>query len=83
MKNAGVMMFAREPTRFYFHAVITCVRFRVKTKTHIIDRKDFSEDIVTNVDNAMKWLKTYIPLRYEISGGNYSEMRYPNCPTML
>jgi ATP-dependent DNA helicase RecG len=28
MKNAGVMMFAREPTRFHFHAAITCVRFR-------------------------------------------------------
>ena len=80
MKNAGVLMFAREPTRFYFHAVITCVRFRGKTKTHIIDRKDFSEDIITNVDNAMKWLKTYIPLRYEISGGKLQRDEIPELP---
>ncbi len=80
MKNAGVLMFAREPTRFYFHAAITCVRFRGKTKTHIIDRKDFSEDIITNVDNAMKWLKTYIPLRYEISGGKLQRDEIPELP---
>ena len=80
MKNAGVLMFAREPTRFYFHAMITCVRFRGKTKTHIIDRKDFSEDIITNVDNAMKWLKTYIPLRYEIGGGKLQRDEIPELP---
>ncbi len=80
MKNAGVMMFAREPERFYFHAIITCVRFRGKTKTHIIDRKDFSEDIITNVDNAMKWLKTYIPLRYEIGGGKLQRDEIPELP---
>ena len=80
MKNAGVLLFAREPTRFYFHAAITCVRFRGTTKTHIIDRKDFSEDIITNVDNAMKWLKTYIPLRYEIGGGKLQRDEIPELP---
>ncbi|HIE31165.1 MAG TPA: transcriptional regulator [Methanosarcinales archaeon] len=80
MKNAGVLMFAREPTRFHFHAAITCVRFRGKTKTHIIDRKDFGEDIITNVDRAMKWLKTYIPLRYEITGKKLQRDEIPELP---
>ena len=80
MKNAGVLMFAREPTRFHFHAAITCVRFRGKTKTHIIDRKDFGDDIITNVDNAMKWLKTYIPLRYEITGKKLQRDEIPELP---
>lgn len=80
MKNAGVLLFAREPTRFHFHAIITCVRFRGKTKTHIIDRKDFDEDIITNVDSAMKWLKTYIPLRYEITGKKLQRDEIPELP---
>ena len=80
MKNAGVLLFAMEPTRFYFHAIITCVRFRGKTKTHIIDRKDFDEDIITNVDSAMKWMKTYIPLRYEITGKKLQRDEIPELP---
>ena len=80
MKNAGVLLFAKEPTRFHFHAIITCVRFRGKTKTHIIDRKDFDEDIITNVDSAMKWLKTYIPLRYEITGKKLQRDEIPELP---
>jgi len=32
MKNAGVLLFAKEPTQFHFHALVTCVRFRGRTR---------------------------------------------------
>ena len=80
MKNVGVLLFAKEPARFHFHAVVTCVRFRGTNKTYIIDRKDFSEDIISNVENAMKWLKTFIPLRYEIGGGKLQRDEIPEIP---
>ncbi len=80
MKNAGVLLFARNPSLFHFHAIVTCVRFRGRDKTYIIDRKDFSEDIIANLENAMKWLKTYIPLRYEIGGGKLQREEIPEVP---
>jgi len=80
MKNAGVLLFAKDPTQFHFHAIITCVRFRGTDKTYIIDRKDFSDDIITNLENAMKWLMTYIPLRYEIGGKKLERDEIPEIP---
>jgi len=80
MKNAGVLLFAKDPPRFHFHAVVTCVRFRGRGKTYIIDRKDFSDDIISNLENAMKWLMTYIPLRYEIGGGKLQREEIPEIP---
>ncbi|MFA5903816.1 MAG: hypothetical protein WC836_07750 [Desulfobacula sp.] len=33
-----------------------------------MDRKDFNQDIVSNVDNTMLFLKQHIPVRYEFDG---------------
>lgn len=32
------------------------------------DRKDFNEDVLSNIDQAMIFLKRHLPVRYEITG---------------
>ena len=54
--------------RFYPHAGITCALYKGIEKVHVMDRKDFNRDIVSNVDNAMLFLKQHIPVRYEFDG---------------
>ena len=78
--NAGVLLFAKDPRRFHLHAIITCGRFKGTDKVHIIDRKDFADDLISNVENAMKWLMTYIPVRYETKAGSLYRDEVPEIP---
>lgn len=66
--NAGAMLFAKDLNKIYYHALVTCVRFKSNDRSHILDRKNFNEDIISNIENAVNFVLQYIPLRYEIEG---------------
>jgi ATP-dependent DNA helicase RecG len=34
----------------------------------VLDRRDFNEDLISNIDGAMNFLKRYIAVRYEMTG---------------
>lgn len=56
--NAGVLFFAENPSDFLSNNLITCVRFNGKTKTSgIIDRKDFENGFLRNVEAALEFVK--------------------------
>ncbi|MBT7260266.1 MAG: hypothetical protein HN888_04010 [Desulfobacula sp.] len=66
--NTGILFFAKNLDRFYPHAGITCALYKGLEKVDVLDRKDFNKDIVSNVDNAMLFLRQHIPVRYEFDG---------------
>ena len=66
--NAGIVMFARNLDHHYRHTVVTCALYKGTEKVTVLDRKDFNSDLVTNVDNAMVFLKQHLRLRYEFDG---------------
>ena len=66
--NTGILMFAKNLQDIYFHTAVTCALYKGTIKATILDRKDFNSDIVSNVDNAMLFLKQHIPVRYEFDG---------------
>lgn len=66
--NAGVLFFAREPTRFLRHAVVDCILFQGTDKVDILDRKELKFNLMENVRQAMIFLKLHLPLKYEITG---------------
>ena len=66
--NTGIFFFARDLDQFYPHAGITCALYKGIEKVHVLDRKDFNQDIIYNVDNAMLFLRQHIPVRYEFDG---------------
>ena len=65
LNNTGVMFFARNLADIYFHTVVTCALYKGRVKIDVIDKKDFNEDIISNIDNAMIFLRRHINLRYE------------------
>jgi ATP-dependent DNA helicase RecG len=67
--NAGVLFFAKRLADIYLHTEITCALYKGTEKVNVLDRKDFNEDILTNIDQAMIFLKQHIPVRYEMTGG--------------
>jgi ATP-dependent DNA helicase RecG len=66
--NTGVIFFAKSLQEIYYHTAVTCALYKGIEKVNVLDRKDFNEDIVSNIDSAMNFLKQYIPVRYEMTG---------------
>lgn len=76
--NAGVLFFAREPCRLIPQAYVTCIRYNGIESVNIIDRIDLREDIVSNIDNTMKFVSRSTRLGYEIKGLQRKEIpEYP------
>ncbi|MCX6567332.1 MAG: putative DNA binding domain-containing protein [Candidatus Aminicenantes bacterium] len=65
-RNAGVLFFAREPRRFFNQAYVTCLLFKGTSKVHILDRKDFGEGFVSDIEESMRFLERNTRTAYRI-----------------
>ncbi|MFH1209941.1 MAG: helix-turn-helix domain-containing protein [archaeon] len=65
-KNAGVLFFCDNVEKFFRHAIITCVLYKGNDKYKIMDRKDFTEDTISNYNGAMTFLVRNLRLEYKI-----------------
>ncbi len=72
--NAGVLMFARSPARFFLQASVTCAVFQGKTKTNIIDQIVFSGSLVRNYRDTLEYLVSHLNTEYHIKGGPRQEV---------
>ena len=68
LNNAGILLFAKEPNKFFRQNFITCVLYKGKEKVDIIDRKDFNNDLLNNYEDTFAFLKQHLRLEYEIKG---------------
>ena len=68
VKSGGVLFFAKHPERFFFHAVVRCVRFKGTDKVYILDDKTFGGPLVQQYHQAMEWLQGKLQVAYEIEG---------------
>ena len=66
LNNAGVLFFAKQPARVLPHCVVTCLLFKGNSKVHILDRKSFEFDLLTNIDEALLFIERHLNLAYEI-----------------
>ncbi len=57
MTNAGAWLLADDIQRFSLQAGVTCAVFRGTTKTHILDRKEYTRDLVSNFEDSMEYLQ--------------------------
>ena len=68
VNNTGALFFSKNLSDIYKHTVVTCALYRGTEKVDVLDRKDFNEDTLSNIDQAMIFLKRHLSLRYEITG---------------
>lgn len=68
LNNTGILFLGNNPERYLLHSVVTCTLYKGKEKVTILDRKDFNSDIISNIENALIFLKRHLNLRYEITG---------------
>lgn len=65
--NAGILFFSDEMDKYLFHARITCALFKGTEKHTVLDRKDFSLNVIKNIEDTMVFFKQHLKLRYEIT----------------
>jgi ATP-dependent DNA helicase RecG len=65
-RNAGVLFFAKEPRRFFNQAYITCLLFKGERKVDVLDRKDFAEGIVEDIESSLRFIERNTRTAYKI-----------------
>ncbi|MDD5656833.1 MAG: helix-turn-helix domain-containing protein [Elusimicrobia bacterium] len=70
IKNAGILFFAAEPYDFLHQSQMTLVAFKGTEKGHIYDRLDVRNDLLTQFNEAVLFLKKHLNVRSEIRGVN-------------
>lgn len=70
VKNAGVMFFAKDPRRAILQCQMTLLAFKGSDRTHIYDRKDVQDDLLTQYKEAIIFLEKHLNVRSEIEGVN-------------
>lgn len=73
LKNAGVLLFAKDITKFFLKATITCVLYEGTDKYNIIDKKEFTKDLYSNYQDALNYLKSKLNTMLIITGGPHEK----------
>lgn len=72
--NAGVLFFAEDLKRYIFHAKVTLIAFKGTDRIHIYDRQDIADDLLTQFNGAIVFLKRHLNIRSEIMGVNRKDI---------
>ena len=60
LTNAGILFFTKDPTPLLPQATITCVAYNGIEKVDILDRKDFSSDLISSVESGLAFLRRHL-----------------------
>ena len=78
INQTGVLFFAKNPNLLLRHAYVDCIRFNGTEKIDIIDRILLDKDLITNIDEAIKFVKRNTRIKYEIKDIKRKEIpEYP------
>jgi len=66
LTNAGVLFFTKSTEFLILQATVVCVLYKGTVKLNILDKKDFSGDIIKNIEDAVLFIKRHTNLEYKI-----------------
>jgi ATP-dependent DNA helicase RecG len=68
VKNAGILFFAKDVYEHLHQAQTTLLAFKGTDRFHIYDRRDVRDDLLTQFNEAVAFLKKHMNIRSEIRG---------------
>lgn len=78
LTNAAVLLFGKNPQKFFLHAEARCARFKGTEAVEFIDMKIFGGNIIDQRDNVVEFIKEHIRLHAKIVGTEREETwEYP------
>ncbi|MBN2650902.1 MAG: hypothetical protein JXR63_00865 [Spirochaetales bacterium] len=66
MNNAGVLFFTESTQLLCEQATITCGVFDGTARINVLNRKDYSLDMITNINNTLHFIKQELRVKYEM-----------------
>jgi len=72
--NAGILFFAKNVDNFIKQSQLTLLAFKGSEKMHIFDRQDIKDDLLTQFNQAIFFLKKHLNIRSEIKGVNREDI---------
>jgi ATP-dependent DNA helicase RecG len=74
VKNAGILFFAKDVYEYLHQAQTTLLAFKGTERRHIYDRRDVRDDLLTQFNEAVDFLKKHLNVRSEIKGVNREDI---------
>ncbi|MFH1950463.1 MAG: ATP-binding protein [Pseudomonadota bacterium] len=74
VKNAGILFFAKDVYEYLHQAQMTLLAFKGTGRLHIYDRRDVRDDLLTQFNEAVAFLKKHLNVRSEIRGVNREDI---------
>ncbi|HBY20425.1 MAG: hypothetical protein A2Y24_07450 [Clostridiales bacterium GWE2_32_10] len=68
--NAGLLFFIKDYDYYVMQGKVVCALYKGNEKLYIIDKKDFSNNLISAIDDTMAFLEKHLNLRYEINNEN-------------
>lgn len=66
INNTGILFFTQHPVQHIPQSAVTCVAYKGNSKVDVLDKKTFELDLISNIDEAINFLKRHLNLSYEI-----------------
>jgi len=77
-KNVVHLFFSKSIKKFNRSAYTTCILFKGKDRSYIIDRKDFDGNLIEQVEDTVRFIQKNTMLTYKIKGIEREEIpQYP------
>jgi len=67
MNYSGVLLFTKEITKYLRNSNVICVLYQGDGRAHILDKKEFTSDLVSNYNSAMEFIKEKLNTEYIIN----------------
>lgn len=74
VKNAGILFFAKDVYEYLHQAQMALLAFKGTDRLHIYDRRDVRDDLLTQFNEAVAFLKKHLNVRSEIRGVNREDI---------
>src|SRR3989344_1622216 len=68
LTNAAILLFGKNPSRFFNNSMVKCGRFRGVTKEEFIDMKDFEGNLFECLEKSIDFIKNHLKLSAKIKG---------------
>jgi len=64
IRNAAVLLFSKNPYKYFFSSRTRCIHFRDNERIEILDKKEVDKGIIGNIEFAINYLKERVPVEY-------------------
>ena len=78
LRNAAVLFWAEEPTKFFNQAFATCVLYNGQGKAVVVDRHDFADGVIADIQSASNFVSRNMRIAEKIENRYRSSINeYP------